>query len=133
MIFRYKVTPNKASTFSNPNTYDSYVKIQKYNENAHIFHWKTIADTTLCHMACELDPYTSDIDSIIYPASLNPVKLYRMLTRYENMSNFVKAYILEVLGASWKKRNQTNEYEDKIFKFAVTDGWNAIEIKEDKN
>lgn len=128
MLFRYKVKPNKPSTFSNPTPYNYRAKIQMYNENAHIFHWKTIEDATLRYMACELEP---SYDGIV--AKSGAERLSTVLMRYENMGNFVKAYIVDILGESWKRRNQANQYEDQIFKFAVTDGWNCIEIKEDNN
>lgn len=133
MLFRYKVKPNTSPGFSNPSPYNHYVKIQMYKNNSHILHWKTIAETTLCDMAYELDTRTyNDFRDIIFPTSLSTTELYSALTRYGDMSNFVKAYIIDILGESWKKRNQKDEREDQIFKFVVTDGWNAIEIKEGK-
>lgn len=133
MLFRYKVKPNTSPGFGNPTEYNHYITIQRYNENAHIFRWKTIADDQLCYMVCRLYPNLYESEDISFASNLSAKTLYSTLMKYGNMSNFIKAYIINVLGEAWRAQNQTDEYVDQIFKFAVTDGWNAIEIKEDKN
>ena len=128
MLFRYKVKPNTSPGVGNPTGYNHYITIQRYNENARIFRWKTIANDQLCHMVCRLYPNLCS-----FASELSAKTLYSTLMKYGNMGNFIKAYIINVLGEAWRTQNQTDEYVDQIFKFAVTDGWNAIEIKEDKN
>ena len=126
MLFRYKVKLNKPSVFGNSTLYNHDVKIQMYNENAHVFHWKTISNTTLRSIAYELEPSYDEIGG-----RSGAELLYSVLTMYKDMNNFVKMYIIRVLGKSWKARNQADEYVDQIFEFAVTDGWNCVEIKEE--
>lgn len=133
MLFRYKVKPNTSPGFGNPTEYNHYITIQRYNENAHIFRWKTIADDQLCYMVCRLYPNLYESEDISFASNLSAKTLYSTLMKYGSMGNFIKAYIINVLGEAWRAQNQTDEYVDQIFKFAVTDGWNAIEIKEDKS
>lgn len=133
MLFRYKVKPNTSPGVGNPTGYNHYITIQRYNENARIFRWKTIVDDQLCHMVCRLYPNLYESEDISFASNLSAKTLYSTLMKYGNMGNFIKAYIINVLGEAWRTQNQTDEYVDQIFKFVVTDGWNAIEIKEDKN
>lgn len=125
MTFRYKVKLNS----SGYNYFD--VIIQKYNENAHIFRWKTVADTTLCKMVCELHPELYENNEFSY--DINSASLYNMLMQYKNMGDFVKKYIVDILFARWRFKNKIDDYRNQIAKFVLTDGWELVEIKEDKN
>ena len=129
MIFRYKVKPNHTPGIVNPAPYNHYVTIQEYDENVHIFHWKTVEKTTLCQMVNQM----YNVPDIVYSWEISATQLHYTLSEYDAMSNFVKKYIIDILFPQWRKQDETHEHEDWIREFTLTDGWNCIEIKEDKN
>ena len=118
MIFRYKIKHDVDGIDNN-----HYVKIQQYEKNALIFHWKTVAKPSLRKMVYKVG--NIDVDDTW---EITAAQLYAVLSRYNCMGDFVKKYITDILLPSYEEQKCT----DWIANFTSTNGWEHIEIEEDK-
>ena len=126
MLFRYKITSCGYDSFDRFNhgyAIRYYVEIQYFKSSAKIFKWRKFEDTKLC---CVLNQLGFNEDDMY---SFEAFK--RAVDQHKGIDEIMFKYInQEVQKRNAKKK--TNELENEMDKVVLTNGWHAIEIKENE-
>ena len=126
MLFRYKIEEcgyeSLDHSFHGPGV-GYRVTIQYYKQSARLFKWRHFDSHKLFYVLNQLRHAECDIDT--------NDGLFNVLQQYNGVGEIMLKYIKKLMeDIDYQKYQQ--DVEDKISNLVVTNGWNTIEIKENK-
>lgn len=126
MLFRYKI--DKSGEYYGSMRLIHYnVTIQRYNPNNMIFKWETCKGTSL---KCITETLSK---SYLFSAFENALpEIAESISKYGGVDNMVIAYIRKVIMRDMKTKNEMTDAENLVDNLVLTNGWKAVEIKENE-